>query len=203
MILRWWFRFAFWFRRGWRVPVEALEPWAGDSRTVERRLLIARIALRLAEELRVYPPEVAADILREAAHLVRVERSDCDPLDRASGFVVGAVAETQGHQQSSFIMRVWWALVAFGVTAGLLAFAVAGRADERRVDLYDLRSNRVGAAVVDDRTGRVDLYDAGSRRIGWGRIVPGVRGEPTWRAYGLDGRPMNPPALSRSRGDRR
>ena len=121
MILRWWFRLAFWARRGWRVPVEALEPWIGDARSVERRLLIARVALGIAEDLRVYPPEIAIDVLRSAVDLIFT-----DPTPRD----VAPPGPRVWGPTTSPIMHVWWALVMLGVTLALLAVATAGRAAE-------------------------------------------------------------------------
>lgn len=77
-------------------------------------------------------------------------------------------------------------MIGAALSASLLFLAVAipavSAAD--RVDLFDLKGQRTGYAIVDREQGRVDLYDARSRRTGWGRITPAGRIE----LFGLDGK---------------
>jgi hypothetical protein len=44
------------------------------------------------------------------------------------------------------------------------------RPTETRIDLFDVKANRTGAAIIDKTGERVDFYDARSRRTGYGTI---------------------------------
>lgn len=74
-----------------------------------------------------------------------------------------------GLARTAALLGVIWIMVA---TA---SFAVAGSGEQRtiRVDLYDLRSNRIGYVIVDQKTGRVDAYDTRSNRTSYGVIRQG------------------------------
>lgn len=67
------------------------------------------------------------------------------------------------------------ALVGVVVLSLLLLRAGSVRGDERptetRVDLFDARGNRTGAAILNEKTGRIDRFDTHGRRVdGYGII---------------------------------
>lgn len=72
-------------------------------------------------------------------------------------------------------LRAAWR-VAFGLGLWAMVLAtwvpLAAAAD---LELFTLRGERVGRAVVDEATGRVDLYDARGRRLGHGVVREGWR----------------------------
>ena len=61
-----------------------------------------------------------------------------------------------------------------GILLGIVALVAPTHGMEpgtpTRVDLFDKSSNRTGAAIIDEKTGRVDLYDTKSNRTGYGTI---------------------------------
>ena len=70
--------------------------------------------------------------------------------------------------------EVRWLSYAIAFALGFTASYAYGA---ERVDLYAADGARRGHAIVDRDAGRVDYFDVQSRRLGYGRVMPGPRGE--------------------------
>lgn len=96
--------------------------------------------------------------------------------------------------------RPAWRVFAAGAVLAVILLPVALPASGGEGDFFAVSGERLGRAVVDERTGRVDFYDVKSRHVGYGFLRLDGRVE----AFRPDGRRLGrvwpgPPPLAGSR----
>lgn len=115
-------------RRYSRTPIQyKLGDLASDRRDIERRYLVAELGRRLANQLMYYPPDVGQEALRAAEWLLT---GSVRSLPAALGENEGLGSTAGGAEiltGRGHILRVWWALVAFGACLAGLGYVVQGR----------------------------------------------------------------------------